>query len=93
MSKRLVGGIIGCKDKASSWHLIRFPDGIVTLLGQQYNMSFNMLTSCSNYYYRGCGKERRTFISLSVVTCQAKQHSFGTTLRLTGPVPTDSRYW
>ena len=26
MSKRL-GGIIGCKDKISSWHLIGFPDG------------------------------------------------------------------
>ena len=26
MSKRL-GGIIGCKDKTSSWHLIGFPDG------------------------------------------------------------------
>ena len=26
MSKRL-GGIIGCKDKASSWHLIGFPNG------------------------------------------------------------------
>ena len=27
MSKRL-GGIIGCKDKTSSWHLNGFPDGI-----------------------------------------------------------------
>ena len=26
MSKRL-GGVIGCKDKNSSWHLIRFPNG------------------------------------------------------------------
>ena len=26
VSKRL-GGIIGCKDKTSSWHLIGFPDG------------------------------------------------------------------
>ena len=26
LSKRL-GGIIGCKDKTSSWHLDRFPDG------------------------------------------------------------------
>ena len=26
MSKRL-GGIIGCKDKTSSWHLNGFPDG------------------------------------------------------------------
>ena len=34
MSKRL-GGIIGCKDKTSSWHLIGFPDGIIATLGQQ----------------------------------------------------------
>ena len=28
MSKRLVGGIIGCKDKKKSpWHLSLFPDG------------------------------------------------------------------
>ena len=28
MSKRLLGGIIGCKDrKTSSWHLTRFSDG------------------------------------------------------------------
>ena len=27
MSKRLVGGIIGCKDKSSSWHLNEFLDG------------------------------------------------------------------
>ena len=26
MSERL-GGVIGCKDKTSSWHLIGFPDG------------------------------------------------------------------
>ena len=28
MSKRLLGGIIGCKDKTSSWHLNGFPDGM-----------------------------------------------------------------
>ena len=27
MSKRFVGGIIGCKYKTSSWHLNKFPDG------------------------------------------------------------------
>ena len=27
VSKRLVGGIIGCKDKTSLWHLIGFPAG------------------------------------------------------------------
>ena len=27
MSKRLVGGIMGCKYKTSSWHLNGFPDG------------------------------------------------------------------
>ena len=25
--KSLLGGIIGCKDKTSSWHLNGFPDG------------------------------------------------------------------
>ena len=37
MSKRL-GGIIGCKDKTSSWHLNGFPSGIIVTLGQQYNI-------------------------------------------------------
>ena len=35
MSKRL-GGIRGCKDKTSSWHLNGFPDG--SNFGQQYNV-------------------------------------------------------
>ena len=35
MSKRL-GGIIGCKDQISSWHLNGFPDG--SILDQQYNV-------------------------------------------------------
>ena len=35
MPKRL-GGIIGSKDKTSSWHLNGFPD--VVTLGQQYNV-------------------------------------------------------
>ena len=38
MSKRL-GGIIGCKDKTSSWPLIEFlDDGIIVTLGQQYHV-------------------------------------------------------
>ena len=36
MSKRLVGGIKGCKYKTSSWHLNRFPMQIT--LGKQYNV-------------------------------------------------------
>ena len=36
MPKRL-GGIIGCKDETSSWHLNGFPYMVVTL-GQQYNV-------------------------------------------------------
>ena len=35
-SKRLVGEIIGCKYKTSSWHLNGFPTVVVTL-GQQFN--------------------------------------------------------
>ena len=37
MSRRL-GGIIGCRDKTSSWHLNGFPDGIIVTLGQQYHV-------------------------------------------------------
>ena len=37
MSKRS-GGIIGCKDKTSSWHLDGFLDVTVVTLGQQYSM-------------------------------------------------------
>ena len=36
MSKRLISGIIGCKDKTSSWHLNGFPDG--RTLCQQCNV-------------------------------------------------------
>ena len=32
MSKRLVGGIIGCKDKTSSWHLIGFVSFVFVVL-------------------------------------------------------------
>ena len=35
MAKRLVGGIIGCIDETSSWHLNGFP---VVTLGQLYNV-------------------------------------------------------
>ena len=34
MSKRLLGGVIGCEYKTSSWHLNGFP--MVVALGQQY---------------------------------------------------------
>ena len=41
MSKRL-GGIIGCKDKTSSWHLIGFSGSPMVVLivtyGQEYNV-------------------------------------------------------
>ena len=36
MSERL-GGIIGCKDKTSSWHSNGFPYEVMTL-GQKYNI-------------------------------------------------------
>ena len=35
MSKR-IGGVIGCKDKTSSWHLNGFPIGSNIEVGQQY---------------------------------------------------------
>ena len=38
MSKRLVGGIIGCKDKTSSWHLNGFPNDVnVGLSGRSFS--------------------------------------------------------
>ena len=36
MSKHLLGGIVGCKDKISSWNLIGFSIMVVAL-GQQYH--------------------------------------------------------
>ena len=42
MSKRLVGGIKGCKYKTSSWHLNRFPDAdniVVVVVVVSYDRS------------------------------------------------------
>ena len=44
-----------------------------------------VLSTCSLHTNSGYGKERRILIGLP------RQHSFGTTLRFTGPVPADSR--
>ena len=58
MSKRLVGGVIGCKYKTSSCHLNGFPDMmVVTLLGQQYNTGEEptVIMLCTYYINRHAG--------------------------------------
>ena len=47
-----------------------------------------VLPTCPLHTDSGCGKERRI---LMVHGDLPRQHSFGTTLRFTGPVPADSR--
>ena len=49
-----------------------------------YAGTFNMPIHTNS----GCGKERRILL---VHGDLPRQHSFGTTLRITGPVPADSR--
>ena len=62
MSKRLVG-IIGCKDKTSSWHLIGFPDGsnigsIVSCRGCARNILFHVFFSSKVFWVR-CRRTKR----------------------------------
>ena len=47
MSKRLLGGIIGCKYETSLWHLNGFPDG--SNIGQQYNVGEKPSVILSTY--------------------------------------------
>ena len=50
--------------------------------------------TCMRFFYAaitGCGKETRGVYYLVYYGDLPRQHSFGTTLRLTGPVPADSR--
>ena len=60
MSKRLVGGIIACKYKTSSWHLNGFPDGVVTL-GQQFNVGEKPTVILSTYINRHAGTPDKRF--------------------------------
>ena len=50
MSKRL-GGIIGCKDQTSSWHLIEFPHGsnIEQILSSRGKPPLNMYTYINHH--------------------------------------------
>ena len=68
MSKRLFGGIIGCKDKTSSWHLNGFPYGTVTL-GQQYNVGRSPPLYSS-----------LTLIAMQGCVCVFSSHSFWTSI-------------
>ena len=72
MSKRL-GGIIGCKDKTSSWHLIGFPDGSNTAL-TVYHVGEKLTVILYNYINRHAGtpnkaktKTRRAWITAQFV--------------------------
>ena len=120
MSKRL-GGVIGHKDRTSSWHLIGFPDGsnigsTVECRGETHRYTVHLVninrhalqhthtsvdsTYRINFLYRryfqhahfipivGVGKRGAYLL---VHGDLARQHSFETTLRFTGPVPADSR--
>ena len=52
-----LGGIIGCKDKISSWHLNGFYSPmVVTLLGQQYPP---VLSTCYNHFIPLVGVGKR----------------------------------
>ena len=53
MSKRLLGGIIGCEFKTSSWHLNGFP--IVVTLGQQYYVGDKPTVILDTYINRHAG--------------------------------------
>ena len=56
MSKRL-GGIIGCKDKTSSWHLTGSPDSSnkVVTKGQQYHVGKKPTVVLYTYINRCAG--------------------------------------
>ena len=68
MSKRLLGGIIGCKYKTSSWHLNRFLYMVATL-SQQYNIekkpTFILYTYIINRHAGTPEKQRRQNSTLS----------------------------
>ena len=70
MSKHL-GGIIGCKDKTSSWHLNGFPYGMVVTLGQQYNFGEKSTVILYTYINRHAGtpnkKQKQSKSSVQVV--------------------------
>ena len=59
MSKRF-GGIIGFKDKASSWHLNGFPDGSNILVNSQYNVGEKPTVILYTYMNRHAGTPEKT---------------------------------
>ena len=50
-----------------------------------------VLSICPLHTNSGCGKERRILIGFHGDL--PRQHTFGTTLKFTSPVPADSRQW
>ena len=59
MSKRL-GGIIGCKNKTSSWHLIGLPDGSNIGSTVQYNVGEKPTVILYTYINRHAGTPSKT---------------------------------
>ena len=61
MSKRS-SGIIGCKDKTSSWHLVGFPNGIniIVTLGQQYHVGEKHTVTLYTSINRHAGTQNKT---------------------------------
>ena len=53
MSKRLLGRIVGCEYKTSSWHLNGFP--MVVTLGQQYYVEDKPIVMMYTYIDRHAG--------------------------------------
>ena len=74
MSKRL-DGIVGCKDKTSSWHLIGFPDGsnigsTVSYRGETHRYTVHLLTlmAMQGHQTSHRQKTRRAWITAQFIT-------------------------
>ena len=78
------------KSRASRHGLILFVSHlrpiILNVLGYQSHLP--VLSTCPLHTNSGCGEKRHILIAHGDLP---RQHSFGTTLRFTGPVPADSR--
>ena len=67
MSKRLVGGIIGCKYKTSPWHLNGFPDG--SNIGSTvyiyifFSSLISLIADGPHHYHPACGHKGSSHLS------------------------------
>ena len=71
MSKSL-GGIVGCKDKKSSWHLIGFPDGSKRA-NSPFSVGEKLTIILYTYINRRAGtpnKRQKTKDTMSLVRCR-----------------------